>query len=112
MSDSLQGQASHPLTATTLDSMGIVTVLAGESAMAVQEYDEWIKKLPGGKKVRYSYQLLTTGFSASAEVLEPVGATMVYTHTHTDYPLPPDRAQIEAEFTEDLSIKPEPPRPD
>jgi hypothetical protein len=31
---------------------------------------------------------------------------MVYTHTHTDHPLPPDRAQIEVEFTEDLSIRP------
>ena len=74
---------------------------------AVQEYDEWIKTLPGGKKVRYSYQLLTTGFSASAETLKPVDATMVYTHTHTDHLLPPDRAQVEAEFTEDLSMRPE-----
>ncbi|PYU25454.1 MAG: hypothetical protein DMG30_05725 [Acidobacteria bacterium] len=71
--------------------------------MAVQEYDEWIQKLPGGKKVRFSYQLLTTGFSASAEILESVEATMIYTHTHTDLPAPTDRAQIEAEFADDLS---------
>ena len=100
---SLLRKASHPLTPTTLDSMGIVTVLAGECAMAVQEYDEWIKQLPGGKKVRYSYQLLTTGFSASAQILEPIDATMVYTHTHTDLPAPADRAQIEAEFADDLT---------
>ena len=70
--------------------------------MALQEYQEWIKKLPDGKKIRYSYQLLTTGFSASAEILEPVDATMVYTHTHTDLPAPADRAQIEAEFADEL----------
>jgi hypothetical protein len=71
--------------------------------VAVQEYDEWIKKLPDGKKVRYSYQLLTAGFSASAEILEPVEAQMIYTHTHTDVQAPADRAQIEAEFAEDLT---------
>jgi hypothetical protein len=71
--------------------------------MAVQEYDEWINKLPGGKKVRYSYQLLTTGFSASAEILEPVDATIIYTHTHTDLRAPADRAQIEAEFADELT---------
>ena len=71
--------------------------------MAVQEYDEWIKKLPSGKKVRYSYQLLTTGFSASAEILEPVNATMIYTHTYIDFPAPAGRAQIEAEFADDLT---------
>ena len=70
--------------------------------MAVQEYDEWTKTLPGGMKVRYSYQLLTTGFSASAEILEPVDATMVYTHTHIDLPAPADRVQIEAEFADEL----------
>jgi hypothetical protein len=75
---------------------------ASEYVRAAQEYDEWNKTLPGGKKVRYSYQPLTTGFSASAEILEAVNATMVYTHTHTDHRLPLDRAQIEAEFTEDL----------
>ncbi len=32
--------------------------------MTAQEYDEWIKTLAGGMKVGYSYQLLTTGFSA------------------------------------------------
>lgn len=70
--------------------------------MALQEYDEWIKKLPDGKKIRYSYQLLTTGFSASAEIVEPVDAAMVYTHTYTDLPPPADRAQIEAEFADEL----------
>ena len=69
--------------------------------MAVQENDEWIKKLDG-KKIRYSYQLLTAGFSASAEILEPVDVAMVYTHTYTDLPPPADRAQIEAEFTDEL----------
>ena len=83
--------------------MGIVTVLAGECAMAVQEYDEWIKQLPGGKKVRYSYQLLTTGFSASVQIFEFIDATMVYTHTHTDLPPPADRAQIEADFADELT---------
>lgn len=71
--------------------------------MAVQEYDEWIKKLPDGRKVRYSYQLLTVGFSASAQVIEPADATMVYTHIHTDLPAPADREQIEAEFADDLT---------
>ena len=71
--------------------------------MALQEYDEWIGKLPDGKKVRYSYQLLTAGFSASAEILEPADATMVYTHTHIDLPAPADRAQIEAEFADELA---------
>jgi hypothetical protein len=73
----------------------------GEYSVAVQEYDEWIKKLPDGKKIRYSYQLLTTGYSASAEILEPVDATMVYTHTYIDLPAPADRAQIEAEFADE-----------
>jgi hypothetical protein len=67
-----------------------------------QEYDEWIKKLDG-KKIRYSYQLLTTGFSASAEILEPADGTRVYTHTYTDLPPPTDRAQIEAEFADELA---------
>jgi hypothetical protein len=71
--------------------------------VALQEYDEWIKKLPDGKKIRYSYQLLTTGFTASAEILEPVDAMMVYTHTHIDLPAPADRAQIESEFADDLA---------
>lgn len=71
--------------------------------MAVQEYDEWTKKLPDGKKVRYGYQLLTAGFSASAEILEPTDAAMVYTHIHTDLPLPADRSQVEAEFADDLA---------
>jgi hypothetical protein len=69
----------------------------------VQESDEWIKKLPDGKKIRYGYQLLTAGFSASAEILEPADATMVYTHTHIDLPAPADRAQIEAEFADELA---------
>ena len=69
--------------------------------MAVQEYNEWIKKLPDGKKVRYSCQLLSSGFTASAEILEPV--TMVYTHTHIDLPTPADRAKIEAEFADELA---------
>jgi hypothetical protein len=68
----------------------------------VQEYDEWIKQLPNGKKVRYSYQLLIAGFSASMEILEPLDAT-IYTHTHIDLPAPADRAQIEAEFADDLA---------
>lgn len=72
--------------------------------MAVQEYDEWIKTLPDGKKVRYSYQLLTAGYSASAEILEPSEATMVYTHIHTDLPPPADRAQVESEFANDLIV--------
>jgi hypothetical protein len=72
-------------------------------AVAVQGYDEWIKKLPDGRKVRYSYQLLITGFSASAEIIEPADATMVYTHTHIDLPAPAERAQIEAEFADDLT---------
>lgn len=71
--------------------------------MAVQEYDEWIKKLADGRKVRYSYQLLTVGFSASAEVIETADATMVYTHIHTDLPAPSEREQIEAEFADDLA---------
>lgn len=69
--------------------------------MAVQEYDEWVKKLPDGRNVRYSYQLLTVGFSASAEILEP-DTVMVYTHIHTDLPAPADRSQVEAEFTDEL----------
>jgi hypothetical protein len=71
--------------------------------VTLQEFDEWIKKLPDGKKIRYSYQLLTTGFSASAEIVEPVDATMIYTHTHTDLPAPSDRAQIEAEFADEVA---------
>jgi hypothetical protein len=71
--------------------------------VALQECDEWIKKLPDGKKIRYSYQLLTTGFSASAEILEPADGTRVYTHTYTDLPPPTDRAQIEAEFADELT---------
>jgi hypothetical protein len=70
--------------------------------VAVQEYDEWVKRLPDGKKIRYSCQLLTTGFTASAEIVEPFDATMVYTHTQTDLPAPADRAQIEAEFADEL----------
>ena len=71
--------------------------------MAVQEYKEWSKKLPDGRNVRYSCQLLTSGFTASAEILEPADATMVYTHTHIDLPAPADRAQIEAEFADELA---------
>ena len=63
--------------------------------------DEWTKTLRG-MKVRYNYQLLTSGFSASAEILEPVDAMMVYTHTHVDLPAPANRTQIEAEFAEEL----------
>jgi hypothetical protein len=73
--------------------------------VALQEYDEWIKKLPDGKKIRYSYQLLTTGFSASAEIIESADGMMVYTHTHTELPPPTDRAQIEAEFADELLKK-------
>jgi len=71
--------------------------------VALQEFDEWTQKLPNGKKIRYSYQLLTTGFSASAEVVEAVDATMVYTHIHTDLPAPADRGQVEAEFADGLA---------
>jgi hypothetical protein len=71
--------------------------------MADREYDEWIKKVPGGKAVRYSYQLLTTGFSASAEILEPADAAMVYTHTRIDLPPPTNREQIEADFADELA---------
>ena len=71
--------------------------------MAIKEYDEWINKLPGGKKVRYTCQLLTSGFSASAEILEPVDASIIYTHTHADLAVPAGRAQIEAEFADDLA---------
>ena len=70
--------------------------------MALQEYDEWIKKLPDGKKIRYSCQLLTTGFTASAAILEPLDA-MIYTHTHVDLPAPAGRAQIEDEFADELA---------
>jgi hypothetical protein len=73
--------------------------------VALQEYDEWIRKMPDGRKIRYSYQLLTTGFTASAESVEPVDATMIYTHTHIDLPAPADRAQIEAEFADDLATE-------
>jgi hypothetical protein len=69
--------------------------------VALQEYDEWVKKLPNGKKVRYSYQLLTAGFSASMEILD--FDAMIYTHTHIDLPAPADRAQIEAEFADELA---------
>ena len=72
--------------------------------------EEWTKTLRG-MKVRYTYQLLTTGFSASAEIVEPVDAPMVYTHTHVDLPAPADRAQIEAEFADELA-KAEHPRAD
>jgi hypothetical protein len=70
--------------------------------VALQEYDEWTKKTADGKKIRYSCQLLTAGFSASAEILEPIDAAMVYTHTCTNLPPPADRAQIEAEFADEL----------
>lgn len=71
--------------------------------MALHEYDEWIKKLPDGKKIRFSYQVLTTGFTASAEILEPADAAMIHTHTQTDLPPPADRAQIEADFADELA---------
>ncbi len=66
--------------------------------------DEWTKTLRG-MKVRYRYQLLTSGFSASAEIVEPVDAKIVYTHTHVDLPAPANRAQIEAEFADELANK-------
>jgi len=62
-----------------------------------------LKYWPNGKRVRFSYQLLTSGHSASAEILEPADGPMVYTHTYTDLPAPTDRAQVEAEFAEELS---------
>ena len=69
--------------------------------MPVLEYDEWIKQLSNGKKVRYSYQLLIAGFSASMEILAL--DAMIYTHTHTDLLPPVNREQIEAEFADDLA---------
>jgi hypothetical protein len=36
------------------------------------------------------------------EILEPFDAT-IYTHTHTDLSAHADRAQIEAEFADDLA---------
>lgn len=82
-------------------SMRLVTVLAGE-LVTLPESDEWIKTLPR-MKVRFSYQRLTNGFSASAEILEPVEATMVYTHTYVDLPAPTNRAHIEDEFVDELA---------
>jgi hypothetical protein len=70
--------------------------------VAAQDSDEWIKTLPDGRRVQFSYQLLTSGYSASAEILEPAEGPMVYTHIHTDLPPPADREQIETEFIEDL----------
>lgn len=76
--------------------------------MVIQDSDEWIKTLLDGKKVRFSCQLLTSGYSASAEVIEPATASMIYTHIHTDIPAPAGRAQIEAEFADDLTkVKPQ-----
>jgi len=77
--------------------------------MPTQEYDEWVKKFPCGKKVRYSYQVLTSGFSASAEIIEPIVSVMVYTHTYSNMRAPANRAQIEAEFAQELtdSVYPE-----
>ena len=51
--------------------------------------------------MRYSYQLLTSGFSASAEVVEPRVA-MVYTHTHARLLTSPNREAIETEFAPEL----------
>jgi len=73
------------------------------NGVANQESDEWIKTFPSGRKVRYSYQLLIAGFSASAEILEPAAAAITYTHIHADLPGPTNRAQIEAEFVDDLA---------
>lgn len=73
--------------------------------LPIQGYDEWIKELPDGKKVRFSCQALTIGFSASAEILEPARNWMVYTHTYTELPPPAGREQIEAAFLEDLSSR-------
>ena len=70
--------------------------------MAAQDYDEWTKALPDGKKVRFSYQLLISGYSASARIIDPAVGAMIYTHTHTVLPAPAGRKQIEAEFAEDL----------
>jgi hypothetical protein len=81
--------------------MRLVTSPSG-GGVPLHESDEWVKTF-GEIKVRYSYQLLTTGFSASAEILEPVDAAMVYTHTHINLPAPINRAQIEEEFMHELS---------
>jgi hypothetical protein len=37
------------------------------------------------------------------EILEPVDATIVFIHTYIDLPAPADRAQIEAEFADELA---------
>jgi hypothetical protein len=81
--------------------MRLVTSPPGDR-VSLPESDEWIKTF-GRMKVRYSYQLLATGFSASAEIVEPVEASMVYTHTHIDYPAPINRVQIEEEFIDELA---------
>jgi hypothetical protein len=99
----LRNPQAKALTLENAGSIRPVTILAGER-MAVHESDEWINTLRG-MKVRYSYQLLTTGFSASAEILEPVHAAMIYTHTHVDVSVPANRAQIEAEFADELANK-------
>lgn len=67
------------------------------------ESDEWIKKLPCGWTVRYSYQLLNRGYSASAEILEPADAVIVYTHIQKDSAVPASREEIEAQFVDELS---------
>jgi hypothetical protein len=69
----------------------------------IRDSDEWIKRQSDGKKVRFSYQLLISGYSASAEIIEPAAAAMIYTHIHTDLPAPTGREQIEAEFADDLT---------
>jgi hypothetical protein len=71
--------------------------------VAAQDSDEWIKTLTDGRKVRFSYQLLLSGYSASAEIMEPGDAAIIYTHTYTDLRAYVGREQIEAEFAEDLT---------
>jgi hypothetical protein len=71
--------------------------------MADRDYDEWIKQLPTGYSVKYSCQLLTSGFSASAEIVDPVEAAMVYTYTCTDRPAPAHREEVEEQFAKELT---------
>jgi len=89
------------LTGNAVSSMTLVISPLGDR-VSLQDADEWVKTYCG-IRVRYSYQLLTTGFSASAEIIEPVEASIVYTHIHTDLPAPVSHAQIEEEFIGELS---------
>jgi hypothetical protein len=58
-------------------SIRLVTSPPGD-CVSLPESDEWVKTFRG-MKVRYSYQLLATGFSASAEIVEASG---LYPHPY------------------------------